>query len=275
MKSNFKKITFIITVILFCCNKSISQNLVNKVWNVQTGNPLGLQWSSSLINSDNQIITLGNNTIVNQGADVFISVFNEDGSLAWQKNYNSSGSNNDYGIGLFVDIAKNIYICGTTDNATTGNNDVLLIKYSSNGNLVWANTFNSAFNKDDIATAIKVDANGNAFVAVRSQSSTYNYDFLTLKLNSNGVLQWQSRYDNYGLIDTPIGIEFDGNNNIITVGASGSSLDNWDYVAVKYDGMGNQIDLVRNTVTGTGYDLPTAIKKDNLGNIYITGSGLS
>jgi hypothetical protein len=275
MKSNFQKLTLIFTVILLCNSKSISQNLVNKVWNAHTGNPLGLQWSSSLINSHNQIVTLGNNVIANQGADVFISVFNEDGSLAWQKNYNSSGTNNDYGIGLFVDAANNIYICGTTDNGTTGNNDVLVIKYSANGNLIWANTFNSTFSKDDIATAIKVDATGNAFVAMRSQSGLFNYDFLTLKWNVNGILQWQSRYDNSGFIDTPIGIEFDANNNIISVGASGSSFDNWDYIAVKYDSIGNQIGLIRNSVVGTGYDLPTAIKRDNSGNIYITGSGSS
>lgn len=275
MNSNLKKITFIFILVLTYNFKLIAQNLVNKVWSVQSGNPLGLQWSSSQINADNQIITLGNNMVANQGADIFLSVFNEDGTLAWQRTYNSSGANNDYGITLFVDVSKNIYVCGTTDNSTTGNNDVILLKYSSNGNLIWATTYNSIANKDDIGTAIKVDSNGNIFVALRSQAHIYNYDFVTLKLNPNGVVQWESRFDNNGYIDTPIGIEFDSNDNIVIVGASGTSFDNWDYVAVKYNATGNQTSLVRNSVTGTGYDLPTSIKRDNAGNIYVTGSGSS
>lgn len=50
MNSNLKKITFIFILVLTYNFKLIAQNLVNKVWSVQSGNPLGLQWSSSQIN---------------------------------------------------------------------------------------------------------------------------------------------------------------------------------------------------------------------------------
>ena len=174
--------------ILFFLVSAQAQTRVNKEWETSTGNPIGLQWSNSIMNVDNQVISIGNSLVANQGANVLLTTYNPDGSLAWQRDFNTSGANNDYGISITTDAAKNIYVCGTTDNGVTNNNDILLLKYAANGTLIWSTQYNSTFNKHDIGTALKVDATGNIFVVARSESSTNNQDFLTLKFNSLGTV---------------------------------------------------------------------------------------
>jgi uncharacterized delta-60 repeat protein len=268
MTNKFLKIIFLLCVVT---NVSYSQILVNKEWEITNGNPLGLDWSSSITNSNNQLITVGNSSITSQGANILTSKYNNDGSIAWQSNYNSSGTNNDYGIAVAEDATGNIYVAGTTDNGGSTNYNLVVLKYNSGGTLQWAQTFNSVHNKNDIGTSIKIDANGNVYVCGSSEGTTTSYDYLVLKFNPSGTLQWNNRYDYASLIEIPIGIDINAAGEIFVTGASASNATNWDYTIAKFTTNGTYLADIRNSVAGAGFDQPISYKKDASGNIYITG----
>jgi hypothetical protein len=183
----------------------------------------------------------------------------------------SLGKNNDYGVGLIDDASGNIYVVGTCENIITSNYDVITLKYNSSGILQWAKTFNSTHNKNDIGTALKIDAIGNIYVCASSEATTTSYDFLLLKYTNNGNLLWNNSYDYASLVEVPIGVDIDKTGNVFVTGASASALTKWDYTIAKYSPTGVYIGDVRNTIPGSGFDQPSAFKKDASGNIYVTG----
>jgi hypothetical protein len=74
-------------IIAFSCisTLAIAQTHINKEWEANTGNPIGLEWSSSIVNSNSQLISVGNTTTNHQGTNVLTTKYNIDGTIAWQK----------------------------------------------------------------------------------------------------------------------------------------------------------------------------------------------
>jgi hypothetical protein len=250
----------------------VIQTHVNREWVEKIGDPLNLEWSTSINGIDNRIIHVGNTVVSGQGANVSTTVYHNDGSLDWQSDYNTSGQSNDYGIAVIFDQNENVYVLGTTDNETTTNYDLLLLKYSPSGALIWSQTYNSNYNLKDIGTDLIIDdAEQYIYICASSESTTGNYDFLTLKYSESGVFQWSERYDYNNLPEIPVGIDFDDNGDVFVTGASGSTIARWDYSIVKYTVGGTYLGDERIAMPGIGFDQALAFARDSLNNIYITG----
>ncbi len=265
----------LITIIAILCVagniSTYSQTYVNQEWETASGSPVRTDWSSSIVNSSDEIISVGNTAVIGEGANIFITKYDIDGNTIWERNFNTSGTNNDFGINLTEDNSGNIYVVGTTDNSGTSDFDIVILKYTSNGTLSWSSTYNSAFSKNDVGTAIRVDGSGNAYVCGASEGDTTNYDYLILKYDGSGTISGESRYDYNSLADVPIGVEF-SEGNVLIVGASASTIDNWDYTIVEYNTSVTFVSDNRNTLAGIGFDHPLAFKRDKVGSLYITGS---
>ncbi|MFX1500441.1 MAG: SBBP repeat-containing protein, partial [Promethearchaeota archaeon] len=97
------------------------------------------------------------------------------------------GSNYDRGYGITLDVLGNVFITGYTRSYGAGNYDVFLLKYDSNGNLMWNITWGgSGF---DDGRGIVVDGSGNVLIT----GSTDSYgagisDMFLLKYNSDGIM---------------------------------------------------------------------------------------
>ncbi|MFM2267312.1 MAG: hypothetical protein RL757_753, partial [Bacteroidota bacterium] len=251
----------------------MAQTLVNKDWATPSVHPLVLDWYSSTVDASGQVINVGNTTVSGQGTDIAIQKVDNDGNVVWQRIYNSSNNQNDVGIAVTTDFDDNIYICGMTN--VNNQQDVLVVKYNRDGVFQWVNQYNNAANGNDVATTLKTDTWGNVYVAAVSETPTTASDFLLLKLNTNGVLLWQKRYDYAGLFEIPAALAFDNNNNVLIVGASASDFTNWDYTIVKYTPEGILQNVVRNNAAGAGFDQPVAAKRDPSGNFYVVGKASS
>lgn len=67
----------------------------------------------------------------------------------------------------------------------------------------------------------------------------------------------------------PIGIDFDDNGDVFVTGASGSTINRWDYSIVKYTVGGTFLGDERSVMPGIGFDQVLAFARDSLNNIYI------
>jgi hypothetical protein len=66
------------------------------------------------------------------------------------------------GISIAVDQGNNVYVTGYSPGTNSGN-DIVTIKYGSNGNQIWLQRYNGPGNGDDEGNAIAVDALGNVY----------------------------------------------------------------------------------------------------------------
>jgi hypothetical protein len=155
------------------------------------------------------------------GDDWIVAKYNSSGTLQWQR---SLAGAIDRAYGVTVDGTGNVYVSGyTSATGGAGSNDLLLVKYSSTGTLQWQRSLGGAGN--DFGIKVARDSSDNIYVLGASQSAggAGDYDFILVKYNSSGTLQWQRSLGGTGA-EYGSGIAIDSGNNIYVAGTSNGSL---------------------------------------------------
>lgn len=272
----FTLILFTNLLFLLISPFSRCQEHVNRNWIRRINEPLELDWSRSILGNGEKVIHVGNTIEPGEGANLSLTVFNSNGTIDWSADFHTSSDYNDYGISVLQDANDDIYVLGTTDNGTTDNYDIILLKYSSTGNLIWSDIINSNYDLNDVGTDIILGDNEDyLYVSSSSESSFENFDLFTLKYDNSGNFIWKRRYDYNSLVEIPTGIKLDKYGKLYITTASGSSTDNWDYTIVRYDLNGDYLGDNRHAMQGIGFDQPLDFTQDTTGNIYITGRASS
>lgn len=109
----------------------------------------------------------------------------------WPQRYDHEGGD-DVARCIAVDKRGNVYVAGTVSTTTEGKN-VLVASYTTSGAMRsgWPKEYNNtAFDGDELASAIHVDDDLNVYVAGTSQGDGTGYDFFVWKLNSSGGGVW-------------------------------------------------------------------------------------
>jgi hypothetical protein len=88
-----------------------------------------------------------------------------------------------------------IYVAGYIYNDTTGDNDIIVLKYSTNGGgtLVWHTEYDNA-SEDDRGFGIAIDASENIYICGYVTNNDMTTDYMVIKYNEDGELQWDNRY---------------------------------------------------------------------------------
>ena len=124
---------------------------------------------------------------------------NTNGSAVWTNLYPAAYSGMGAGMGIAIDSANNCYVTGYSPG-TNSANDIVTIKYDSNGNQIWLQRYNGPANGNDGGNAIAVDNNGNVYVTGSSANAsggtdivTIKYSPLTLQRRSDGTVLLQGQ----------------------------------------------------------------------------------
>lgn len=157
------------------------------------------------------------------------------GVYQWEQRYNNGNNRYEDVWEVCTDNAGYVYITGQSQ--ATGNNstppDVATLKYTPAGNQVWLRRFDGGFsNGDDRGYAMVLDDTANVYVAGISKNATNN-DYITLKYDSAGTLEFSLRYNSqYNTADQINAIAVQ-NGNIYVTGRSANAA-NEDYFTIKY-----------------------------------------
>nr|MDQ2987388.1 SBBP repeat-containing protein [Armatimonadota bacterium] len=190
----------------------------------------------------------------------------------WVARYNGPGNSYDLAHALAVDGAGNVYVTGYSLGAGT-REDYATIKYGSNGNQLWLARYNGPGNEYDYANALAVDAAGNVYVTGESYGGENDFDYATIKYDSNGNQLWVARYDGPGNdLDLAWALAVDGAGSVYVTGSSVGAGTFSDYATIKYDSNGNELWVARYNGPGNNDDSATALAVDGAGNVYVTGS---
>ncbi|MES2764751.1 MAG: SBBP repeat-containing protein [Bacteroidota bacterium] len=275
-------------------------------------NNLGSRSNSVITDADRNIyitgtfygasITFGGITIQNfnsNTSDIFVVKYDTDGNALWAKS--AGGLGGDEGSSITVDSNRNVYITGffhtypitigTTTLSNSGDADIFIAKYDSNGNFIWAQS--AGGEKHESGNAIITDSSGNIYVAGTFSNTFINFatdtifnntpggsmDIFVAKFNSKGTVLWTKSIGGYAN-DNTAGIGIDNSNNFYITGYFSNTfitIENdtlfnagkEDIFIVKYDVDGNKI--WAQSTGGTESDVGSDITFDNEGNVYLGG----
>ena len=161
----------------------------------------------------------------------------------WTNRYNGPANSYDDAYAIAVDASGNVFVTGPSIG--TGSYDYATVAYSGAGLPLWTNRYNGPANGYDQANAIAVDRSGNVFVTGWSVGSgSGNDDYATVAYSGAGLPLWTNRYDGHGLADSEdqaFAIAVDGDGNVFVTGESRGSDGTYDYVTIKYWGVGPHI----------------------------------
>ena len=189
--------------------------------------------------------TIGSFSLAKIGlVDFFIAKYNSSGNVVWA---NSVGAANNYssGISITSDNAGNIFVTGTFSSATItfgtttitnskeGSDDIFIVKYDSNGNVVWAKGAGGTDN--EVCYDISTDASGNIYAIGYFESTSFNIGSIVLtsdiyadedafiaKYDKNGNEIWAKSISGNSH-DIGTNIKIDANGNVLIAGHFQSS----------------------------------------------------
>lgn len=247
-------------------------------------------------------------------ADAFILHLNNNGNVLWEKLIASGSKNtqvdpsgnytyNDIQTGYKVasDDAGNLIAVFSFDGSpdvggrvtAKGITDGLVVKYDTNGNVIWKFNLGATGNYSNVVLQALVDKNNNIIIAGYI-NGTVNYNPLGTPVNVNGyymflakyspagILQWIKNIDGI-LANNNMKLTLDGQGNIYINGAfysrvdfgvaptlTPTSSDSQDIFIAKYSSDGNL--LYHKSIGGTKsymLDGGMAVGPDN--SLYLTG----
>ncbi|MBZ0201550.1 MAG: SBBP repeat-containing protein [Ignavibacteria bacterium] len=242
------------------------------------GHNLDYASAITIDNAGNVYVTGWSRSSSDYGSEDYCTIkYNTNGVVQWTARYNGAVNTDcyyyDYARAISVDAQGNVYVTGDSWGNDNLNGDYLTLKYNSSGVLQWAKRYNGASSKEDIASSLALDANGNVYVTGKSFQNSKGFDMLTVKYNNAGTQQWTARYDGPAFLDDAASeVKTDLSGNILITGSSHGGSTKLDYATIKYNSAGQQQWLKRYTNPGINdTDAATGLDIDVYGNAYVTG----
>ena len=223
------------------------------------------------------------------GRDGFLAKYDINGNQIWIKQFGTDSD--DEGSGVISDTSGNIYVTGITSGSlpsytNAGLEDIFIIKYDTNGNIVWTQQLGTSTR--DYCYDITIDSNNNLYITgytwgdLDSNINGGSKDVFITKYSSAGVKQWtkllDSEYSGTADWDEAYGIAVDSSDNVYITGFTDGNLGDKtssngfrDFFIAKYDSNGNKKWVRQVAAGGANITRGRSIAIDSSNNIFVTG----
>jgi hypothetical protein len=112
--------------------------------------------------------------------DAIVTMVIDSGTVLWTQKYFGADDIGAVPMQMIIDDADNIYITGYENSAGAFKNGTI-IKYDSNGNLLWDIQYSGIAGLDDLFNDIKIDSNSDIIVTGQTFTTVTNANYLTVK----------------------------------------------------------------------------------------------
>ena len=148
---------------------------------------------------------------------------------------------------------------------------LLLLFANSQVTRQWVATYNGSGDFNDRYTCVTTDGSGNIYLGGSTTNPGSNRDYLIVKMNSSGVLQWNKQFKGAAEgADEVTAIAIDGSGNVYVTGFAKGDNTSEDYLTVKMNSNGDSLWAHVYDFAGE-YDQANSIFVDLVGNVYVTG----
>ena len=194
-------------------------------------------------------------------------------SIGWIQRYNGPLDSIDVAKSIAIDNSGNVYVTGYSYTLLGLLTDIVTIKYrGTDGTQLWRRVYGGLLS--DQGNKIIVDKN-NRYVYVTGYTTKLPTlaDYVTIKYDTSGNLQWDTTFDRSLLFDEAKSIGQDVNGNIYVTGYTTTLLHGRDYTTIKYNSSnGNQIWVENYDGPAHLNDEANDIAVDSDEGVFITGS---
>ena len=291
-------------------------------WAKKAGGPNGWDMATAITNDasgnvyitgrfQDSTITFGSYILKSKGSgDIFIVKYNPKGQVVWAKN--EGGTDWDVPLTIAIDNTGNIFIAGffyspvmnigsftliKNSSIQYGNHDIFIIKYDSQGKVLWAKSAGS--NDGEYASGLAIDNFGNCYMTGNFMRQSIVFDNITLtnsgsgdvflvKYDSGGNIIWAKSAGGTGYdIVNSLCVDLSGNiyigggyespyltfgNDTLKNSAGNNLYPKSDLFIAKYDSNGNSIGTKSAIPRWNNGENVKALKVDSFNNLYAVGS---
>jgi hypothetical protein len=168
----------------------------NQVWNTTWGGP-GWEQGVDIWGFGDQIYTTGSTSSYGKGLnDSLIVKWDSEGNQIWNRTSGTAFEENHTSISGFED---EIYVCGNIWNATNSTPDIFIMKWDSEGNSIWNQTWQTQ--DEDVAYSIWAN---EFYIHIVGTTTSWDAPFKEMvisKYSYNGILventfpSWNAEYE--------------------------------------------------------------------------------
>ncbi|HXI68876.1 MAG TPA: SBBP repeat-containing protein [Verrucomicrobiae bacterium] len=226
--------------------------------------------SKVIVDKEQNVIVTGWSSKPATSDDFLTIKYARDGTPLWTNRWDGPAHLHDSAGYLAVDVAGNVYVAGRSE-VSSATWDVVTIKYSADGQLLWASHYNRDGTNYCGPGGLAVDAAGNVLITASLAYATTAY--ITVKYDPLGNAVWTNYYKGSASgSDWAAALAVDHAGNIFVTGDSDGDGTGMNYATLKYapDGTAVWTNRYINGFTA----IPTAITVDKDGNAIVTGDVL-
>jgi hypothetical protein len=203
-------------------------------WN-KTYSELGTLISNLVQTPDGGYAIVGYTTMSEEIIYAWLAKTDVDGNIQWKQNYGTTGGNEIFAI---IQTSNGSYtLAGYTTSAGAGQEDFWLIRTDSSGTMQWNQTYGSA-NYDMLSSFVQTADDGYALFGYTTSSNTNSDDFMLVKTDPSGILQWTKTYGGTNIDEAFYGIQTTDNGYALT-GVTATINGTGNAWIVKTDTQGN------------------------------------
>jgi hypothetical protein len=194
------------------------------------------------------------------------------GILLWHRLFLQTGYIQGFGQDILVDNSSNVFTCGYM-RRPNGTYDIVILKYSSEGNLLSSSVYNVTSSSTEIPVSMCRDSSGSLYVLGTTNSVSGYNDILMLKYNSNLDFLLSNVFSGSATADDKaVKIITDRTGKLVILASPKNISSNYDYGVYRFDTSFNLIMQFNYNGAGNHQDIPYDIVTDIYNNIYVTGS---
>ena len=223
--------------------------------------------STAVVDEAGNVIVAGSSQAPASSDDMLTIKYAGDGTPLWTNFWDGAAHLHDYADYLAADAAGNVYVAGRSEVAAT-TWDVVVIKYSADGQLLWASHYNRYGTNYCGPGGLAVDAHGNVLITASISFATTA--FITIKYDPSGNAVWTNYYK--GTVsgsDWAAAMAMDKDGNVLVTGDSDGDGTGLNYVTLKYAPDGTA--LWTNRYINGWTAIPSAMTLDRDGSVIVTG----
>ncbi len=179
---------------------------------------------------------------------VVVRKLSPEGALVWEETYHDFAWN--AGRAVAVDAQDNLFVVGNVYTSFTINNQWVILKYNSAGQLqpgfpIKVN-FSDLSTPWDLAHGVAVGPDGRFVVVGQRAVTDNNLDWHVRCYEANGTLAWEDTFSGTALLhDVATDVAIDRNGNVAVAGYSNHGADNgtqanYDWLVIQYTAGGGR-----------------------------------
>ncbi|MDD5638843.1 MAG: PQQ-binding-like beta-propeller repeat protein [Candidatus Pacebacteria bacterium] len=220
---------------------------INSKGEVLLSESIGLQsedriHQSILGTQDGQYLAVGYSMSESYGYKDFLLIkFNKDGSVLWSKKLGSQYDDVGYSITKTSD--GNFIAVGWTGKITGENQDILVVKFNDEGDILWTKTYGTKEDEEQSYSVAPTNDGGVIIAAKKGRErleALGHSNLLLIRLNSNGDIVWSKLIggDQYYYLISPQAITRISEENYLISAETYSEENKKDGVLMKINAQG-------------------------------------